>query len=206
MEAHNIQTRYIASYEEGVNYALANGHTDTVRWLEDKGLHPSLCIFPDGKDENHILVILNTTELPLCYGNVSKAARQGHILVLEQLKLKGYIPSQRDVDISAAKGHISTVAWIERETGLVPGAHSANWATNIGNLTALQWMNAQYGFLPDAHAANTAAESGNLDILLWLEQKGIVVTENVSITCIEDINFNMFEYLETKGFTLVIIC
>lgn len=49
-----------------------------------------------------------------------------------------------------------------------------------------------------------SSKKGYLNVLLWLEEKGILPDKDLSVGVIDEINFDMFEWLESKGITVIV--
>jgi hypothetical protein len=189
------------------NYALSAGQMNIVHWLESKGITPNKYMYPNGKDENTILIGLNITEqrgLDIPSSIAEKAATDGYIKVLEWLKERGILPNQLSIDRAAGRGYILMTEWITRETGLIPSSYSSDIANMVGNLEALKWLNAQYGYFPIRHDINLSRVYSNLDLLKWLSDRGFPLKDYVRLYDINEVNFEALEWLKERGIIVAI--
>ena len=202
----------------GAVHALSKGYIDIVQWLEERGIIANAYIYPENLDEQSVLVGLNMAEQPILVGlNMTEqrkfalikyisynAAKDGYTNVLIWLTQRNIPLTQYDIDSAAMNGHIHTVLWIAQKSGLTPSDRAAQAAAENGNITALRWLNTQYGLLPpDRISINKIASHGNLDLLKYLHQKGLIQGNQIHISDIKRINFDLFEWSEQKGITIL---
>ncbi|GLC39373.1 hypothetical protein PLESTB_000323200 [Pleodorina starrii] len=107
--------------------------------------------------------------------DVTEAARQGHLAVLQYLHASGLPVHARLVAGDAARaGHLPLVAWAVESLGVAP-ADGAAWlldcAAASGNLELMAWLHDR-GWALGPKAFPNGAESGCEEALEWLVERG----------------------------------
>ncbi|GLC46696.1 hypothetical protein PLESTB_001353600 [Pleodorina starrii] len=107
--------------------------------------------------------------------DVTEAARQGHLAVLQYLHASGLPVNARSVAEEAARaGHLPLVTWAVEDLGVAPvdGAASLlDCATASGNLGLMTWLHGR-GWALGPKAIPNGAKSGCEEALEWLVERG----------------------------------
>ncbi|GLC70449.1 hypothetical protein PLESTF_000974700 [Pleodorina starrii] len=116
--------------------------------------------------------------------DVTEAARQGHLAVLQYLHASGLPVHARLVAGDAARaGHLPLVAWAVESLGVAP-ADGAAWlldcAAASGNLELMAWLHDR-GWALGPKAFPNGAESGCEEALEWLVERGCPFPVGVAV-------------------------
>jgi len=132
------------------------------------------------------------------YGKATRrAARGGHMHVLQWLHSNGNL-DPKVVCYGAAKGgHLHVLEW-SQTAGCPLRGKACTFAAKHGHLDALRWL-VSHGCLWKKGACDAAASSGRLDIMQWARQNGCMWDRRAYVTAAFRGDLSMLQWLRASG-------
>jgi len=156
-----------------------------MRWADQQGYHASV-------DEEGNTFCLSS-EMGLC----SKAAKFGHLHVLQWLRWRGCLWNSSTCNMAAEFGHLHILQWA-RENGCDWNERTCCDAVIGGHLHILQWLR-ENGCSWDESICYFAAYGDHLHILQWARANGCDWDESVVNTAAEEGNLSVLQWATENG-------
>ena len=102
---------------------------------------------------------------------IYRAARAGHLDVLEWLIGQGFRPRPHSIGVAAREGHIHVLDWLTQQ-GVQPTSSEMGMAAYNGRIEVLDWF-VQHGVTPTIDTLHGAVHGGSLEALLWVIRHGV---------------------------------
>lgn len=204
-------------YEKKIHtmeWAIMNGHLETIKWLYNKNIRIEKKVKPDSlsrlfyiDDEGYqcLRVSMNGDECEVSMdgpmdGSMDLAAKYGHLDVLKWLYTMGIRYTLDTIDIAYKNGHEKAAKWL-----YIKGARSRSKPLDIaikyGNLEVLNLLYNKYGGKVTIDHMSYAAKFNHLKVLEWLWDHGGTIKEQTISYAIENKNLLMLKFLLTKDST-----
>ncbi|CAN0285764.1 unnamed protein product [Ascophyllum nodosum] len=99
---------------------------------------------------------------------MDRAAKAGHVEILEFLWRLGQECTTKAMDSAAKEGHLEVIAWLQAKTTAGATKSAMDQAAASGHLSTLKWLHRYRREGCTVSAMNWAAEKGHLDVVEWL--------------------------------------
>eukprot|EP00752_Nemacystus_decipiens_P007448 g6657.t1 len=99
---------------------------------------------------------------------MDRAAKRGHVDVLEFLWQQGQECTTEAIDGAAKEGHLEAVIWLSRNTNTGATKAAMDSAAANGHLSVVEWLHHNRCEGCTVSAMNWAAENGHLSVVKWL--------------------------------------